>query len=243
MSSLPVLVAARTLLATLWASRTSKLLLGAAVLLLAVVAVGSRLSWIDPGAAYNIRTTLLVPGLPVLAVSMAELPLRDGLTQRTLLYPLLGPVSRGMLCLVRTLVAALVLCVGLGAVVLLLRLFSFSPTEGLARELGAVALGSACYVGLFGLLHVLTKHGLVAGLGVVVSDTLLAKLPFGMRGFAPGAHLANLADIYVVDTQGLPLPVTPIALGTSVTVLCVVALCASALTTWRFTRMDLEEMC
>lgn len=243
MSRPAVLVAAHTLLATLWAARVSKLLLVAAGLLLAVVAVGWRAHWIDPGMAYNIRTTLLVPGLPILAVSMAELPLRDGLTQRTLLYTLLGPVPRSLLCLVRTAVAALVLGVGLGALVLLLRLFSFAPTEGLGRELAAVALGSACYVGLFGLLHLLSKHGLVAGLGVVLCDYLLAKVPFGMRGFAPAAHLANLADIWVVDTQGLPLKVSPIALPTSVVVLGAVALLGAALATWRFTRMDLEELC
>ena len=243
MSTPAVFVAARTLLATLWASRASKLLLGAGVVLLGVVAVGSRASWIDPGTAYSIRTTLLVPGLPVVAVAVAELPLRDGLTQRTLLYPLLGPVPRSLLCLVRSLVAALVLCLGMSALVLLLRPFSSAPTEGLGRELGAIALGSASYVGLFGLLHLLSKHGLVAGLGLALGDYLLGKVPFSMRGFAPAAHLANLADISIVDTHGLPLPVSPIELGTSIGVLCVVGLVGVALTAWRFTRMDLQELC
>lgn len=243
MAGSSLLVAARTLLATLWASRMSKLLLGAAVLLLGIVAVGSRARWLGPGTAYDIRTTLIVPGLPVLAVSLAELPLREGLTQRTLLYPLLGPVSRSVLCLARTLVAALVLCVGLGSLTLLLRLFALEPTRGLAGELTAVALGSVSYVALFGLLHVLSKHGLVAGLAVVLCDYLLAKVPFGIRSFAPAAHLANLADVWVVDTHGLPLAVSPIALPTSITVLCLIALLCALLTTWRFSRMDLQELC
>jgi hypothetical protein len=243
MPSPAALVAARTLLATLWASRATKLLLGAAVLLLGVVAVGARFDWIDAGTAYSIRTTLIVPGLSVVAVSVAELPLREGLTQRTLLYPLLGPVPRSALCLVRTAVAALVLCVGMSALVLLLRAFSLAPSEGLARELGAVALGSACYVALFGLVHVLSKHGLVAGLGLALSDYLLAKVPFGMRSLAPAAHLGNLGDLSLVDTHGLPLAVDPIGLGTSIGVLCVTALLAATLTAWRFTRMDLQELC
>jgi hypothetical protein len=243
MSSSAVFVAARTLLATLWASRASKLLLGSGVVLLAVVAVGSRANWIDPGTAYGIRTTLVVPGLPVVAVAVAELPLRDGLSQRTLLYPLLGPVSRSVLCLVRTAVAALVLCLGMSALVLLLRPFSYTPTEGLGRELAAVALGSVCYVGLFGLLHLLSKHGLVAGLGVAFADYMLGKVPFAMRGFAPAAHLANLADISLVDTYGLPLSQSPIALGTSIGVLCLVGLVGAALTAWRFARIDLAELC
>jgi hypothetical protein len=243
MSSSVLFIAARTLLATLWASRATKLLLGAGVLLLAAVAVGSRAQWIDPGTAYGIRTSLLVPGLPLVAVSVGELPLRDGLTQRTLLYPLLGPVPRSLLCLVRTVMAALLLCLGMSALVLLLRPFSYAPTEGLGRELGAVALGSLCYLGLFGLLHVLTKHGLVTGLGFALGDYLLGKVPFSMRGFAPAAHLANLADISIVDTHGLPLSVSPIALADSVLVLALVALVAGALTVWRFTRMDLPELC
>jgi hypothetical protein len=243
MATPAVIVAARTLLATLGASRATKLLLVAGLVLGATVAVGSRLHWIDPGTAYSIRTALLVPGLPISAVLVAELPLRDGLTQRTLLYPLLGPVPRSVLCVVRTTLAALVLCAGMGALVVLLRAFSYTPVEGLGRELGAVALGSACYVGLFGLLHVWSKHGLVAGLALGVGDYLLGKVPFGMRSLAPASHLANLCDISLVDTHGLPLSVDPISLVTSVTVLGATAVLSLALTALRFTRMNLEELC
>jgi hypothetical protein len=169
--------------------------------------------------------------------------LRDGLTQRTLLYPLLGPVPRSVLCVVRTALAALVLCVGMGVLVVLLRAFSYTPFEGIGRELGAVALGSACYAGLFGLLHVWSKHGLVAGLALALGDYLLAKVPFGMRAFAPAAHLGNLGDVSLVDTHGLPLTVDAISLLTSVGVLGVTAVIAVALTALRFARMNLEELC
>jgi len=238
------LIAARTLLATLWASRATKVLLVFSMAMLAVVGLGTRVHWIHPSAVGSLRTTLLVPGLAIAAVLVAELPIRDGLAHRTLLYPLLGPVSRPVLALVRTLVTALLLAGGMGLLVVLLGIIAGVPDAGLGRELAAIVLGSLCYVGVFGLLHAVTRYGLVSGLGLaLLADYPLCKVPFSIRNLAPATHVGKLAGLDLVDLHGLPLPVPETSLGLSLGVLVVVATLGVALTAMRFSRMNLEELC
>jgi hypothetical protein len=237
-------VAARTLLATMWASRAGRVLLAVVGLTAAATSAAAAGRWLGASTLADLRALLIVPGLPAAAVLLAELPLRDGLTSRTLLYPLLGPVPRFTLALVRTLIAVVVLALPLGLLVLLLRLLGGVPAAGLGGELAAVGLGSACYVGYCGLLHLESRHGLVAGLALVLAvDYPLALAPFSLRALAPATHVANLSGRSLVDTQGLPLSVSEISVGWSAGVLAVVAAGAILLTAWRFSRRNLEDLC
>jgi hypothetical protein len=244
MSRPAIVVAASTMLATLWASRASKLLLGATVIVGLGAALATTVGWVSPLTLAALRWGLMVPGLALVAVLVSELALRDGLTTRTILYTLLGPVPRFTLALVRTSMAALVLAVPMAGLMLLLRWLGDMPLAGVGRELAAVTLGAACYVGLCGLLHLWTRHGLVAGLAfVLVADYPLARLPFAIRSLAPAAHVSTIGDASIVDTHGLPLSTAAISPMVSVIVLALLAVLSTLVTAWRFSRMDLEELC
>jgi hypothetical protein len=232
------------MLATLWASRATKLLLGATVAIGLGAALATRVGWVSPLTLAALRWGLMVPGLSVVAVLVSELALRDGLSTRTILYTLLGPVPRFTLALTRTVITALVLTIPMAGLTLLLRWLGDMPFDGAGRELAAVALGSACYVGLGGLLHLGTRHGLVAGLALVLAaDFPLARLPFAIRALAPAAHVSTIGDASIVDTHGLPLTAAAISPMVSVLVLALLAVTSALVTAWRFSRMDLEELC
>jgi len=65
-------------------------------------------------ALIGLRHFLVMAGLPVAAVLLSEIPVRDGITHRTLLYPLLGPVPRVTLSIVRLLATGTILAIGFG---------------------------------------------------------------------------------------------------------------------------------
>lgn len=237
-------IAFRTHVAALTAARTQTLLLFGAGAALVVVAVAYFVGLIDDQELAAVRMGVLAPGVPLAAILVAELPLREGIAYRTLLYPLLGPVPRSTLAVVRTLVTMGLLAVGALVPVLVLGLIGGVAAGTLVRELGAAVLAAAAYAGLFGLLHLVTKRGLVAGLvlfGIV--DQPLARLPFALRNLSPLAHVRIVAGHPLEYGFGLDLPEVASSAPVSALVLFVLAALATALTAVRFARRDIGELC
>jgi hypothetical protein len=193
----------------------------------------------------GLREWVIVPGVPLLAILFSEIPIRDGIRQRTLLYPLLGPVSRNMLALVRTGATAVMLAAGASLAVILVRLLHGSGLSPLPGELLAIWLAAAVYIPLFGVFHLITRRGLIAGLGFyAMLDAPMARLPFELRNVSPSFHVRVLAD-QVIEIEGLPIPIQApeTSMLVSVIVLLIIAAVFLGLGGFLFGRKDLGEIC
>lgn len=190
------------------------------------------------------RHTLIMLGVPLAAAVLGEVPLRDGIRHRTLLYPLLGPVPRATLALVRTLVTTAILAAGLTFLLLLVGILLGDARHVLPREAAAVALGSAAYVGMFGLLHLVHRHGLIGGLAALfLLDLPLGRVPFAIRNLSPSYHVGAIArqqTEMALPIQLAPPDASPIL---SAVVLLVLAAVSLALTALVFRRKNLGEIC
>ena len=193
----------------------------------------------------NLMTVTVVPGVPLAAILLGEMPLRDGIRQRTLLYPLLGPTSRTMLAVVRTLATAIVLALGATALVLLLGILDGEPAKNLFRAIGAVFLGSLAYTAFFGVIHLITRRGLIAGLVIYgLFDALIAQVPLAMRRIAPSLHLRVIA--HDVETYRLPVSIGGTyepSVTASVLVLIGLTLVCLLLIALLFKRRNLGDLC
>ena len=196
------------------------------------------------GALLATRRGLVTVGLPVAAAVLSEVSLRDGIQHRTLLYPLLGPVPRVTLALVRTLVTAVVLAVAMVVLLLLVGVLLGDLQGFLSREAAAVALGAAAYVGLFGFLHLVLRRGLIGGLALLfLIDLPLGKVPFAIRNLSPSYHVGVIArqgDEFVLPIQ-LALPDSSPVFSSVVLVL--IAAVTVAATAFVFRRKNLGEIC
>jgi hypothetical protein len=172
------------------------------------------------------------------------MPLRDGIRQRTLLYQLLGPAPRPVLAVVRTLMTSTLLAAGACALMLATRILGGAGLADYPRETLAMVLGSFAYTGLFGLIHMIGRRGLIAGLAFYfIFDQPLGQLPFTLRRFSPSYHVSVLAD-RVIDMH-LPVPVTapePSFLVSAI-VLVVIAVVTTGAAAVLFTRKSLGELC
>jgi len=239
-----VSVALRTQMATLYATRALRLLVvlagGALVLLLGLRFVGL----LSADALEQVRHALLTVAVPLGGVLVAELPVREGLRSRTLLYPLMGPVGRSALLFARTLVAFGLLVLALGALLVLFGAASAATPWALGRELLALVLGAAAYVSVFGLVHLFTARGLVGGiLFFVIVDSPVGRLPLTLRFLVPSAHVHAVAGLAPPSDLALALAVSEPNAFVSAAVLCVIAFVGFGLTAFRFSRMSLEELC
>lgn len=190
------------------------------------------------------RHFLIMLGLPVAGAVMSELPLRDGITHRTLLYPLLGPVPRSTFALVRTVVTAAVLAAGLVLLLLLVRLLLRDGLGFLPREALAVTLGALAYTGVFGALHVVNRRGLITGLvALFFFDIPLGTVPFAIRNLSLSYHVGVIAGQR--DDMALPIQLASpdASVAFSAAVLIAVAALSIAATAWLFRRMDLGDVC
>jgi hypothetical protein len=195
-------------------------------------------------ALYGMRFFVVMVALPVGAVLLSEIPIRDGITHKTLLYPLLGTVPRTTLALVRTAVTAVVLAAGASFLLLLIRVLLREDFGFLPREILAVTLGAFAYVALFGLMHLINRRGLIAGLVVVFFfDLPLGKLPFSLRNVSPSYHVGVIAE----QDVSMQLPIAMGVPGSSVTlsafILLGIAVAFGAATAWVFKRKGLGDLC
>jgi MFS family permease len=217
------------------------------VFLAAVIALfvgGFLASGFVTDALFGLRHFLVMVGLPVGAVLLSEIPLRDGITHKTLLYPLLGPVPRVTLALVRVTTTAAVLAVGVGALLLLIRVLLHDGFGFFPRELLAVILGSFAYVGAFGLIHLYNRRGLITGLVILfLLDIPLGKLPFTLRNLSPSYHVGVISS----QEESIHLPISFGAPETSVLwsslVLLAIAAVFTTLVAIGFKRKNLGELC
>lgn len=200
--------------------------------------------FISESTLSGLHSFALVPGLPLAAILLSEMPLRDGIRQRTLLYPLLGPVSRGQLAAVRTLATAGLLALTVGFLVLVTGLFRPGGIGMVGRELAAVALAAPAYIGLFGVVHMLTRRGLIAGLVIYgLFDEPLGRLPFAIRNLSPSYHYRVLLDRLVEIDLPITLGAPDDSVAVSVGVLLVMGIALTAAGAYLFSRRNLGELC
>jgi hypothetical protein len=215
-----------------------------ALLLVALYLSGLIASDIITDALYGMRHFLVMVAVPVGAVILSEIPIRDGITHRTLLYPLLGPVPRLTLALVRFATTAVLLAIGTGLLLLLVCVLLREGFDMLPRELLAVTLGSFAYVALFGLVHLFNRRGLIVGLAVFfLFDAPLGRLPFSLRNISPSYHTGNLGG----QEESMQLPIRfgmpDTSLLVSVFVLVAIAAVCGTLIAIGFRRKNLGELC
>jgi hypothetical protein len=216
----------------------------ACLALAALVATGTVSERIMHVALTGLRHGLIVAGVPIGAVLLSEMSLRDGMTNRTLLYPLLGPTPKVVLAVVRTLVSATLLAIGAIVLLLLIRVFMRDGFSFLGREIMAVVLAAYAYVGLFGLIHLYNRRGLISGLAFfLILDKPLSAVPFKLRYVAPSYHVGVVGN--QLEAMKLPIPIEAPASSVFWSSVFLVVLFAATLviTAWAFRRKDLGELC
>lgn len=242
-------IALRTYLVPLTATRAFRLglvlfvgVIGVTGFLLALGLVATRLA---SSLLASLGDFLVIPGLPIAAILVSELPLRDGIRQRTLLYPLLGPVSRVTLSVVRTLATAILLWIGAAFLLVLVHLGAGTLRSGLAPDVLATAVGSLAYTGFFGFVHLASRRGLITGLVLfVLVDEPLGRVPFSIRNLSPSYHMRLITD----RLSEIPLPVPidfpePTSVVPSAAALAIVGIVFTAATALMFNRKNLGELC
>lgn len=244
----PVSIAFWTFVIPMAATRAMKIGLAFfaffAVTIVLLYASGMASSAFMVDALTGMRHFLVMVVVPVGAILLSEIPIRDGITHRTLLYPLLGPVSRTTLALVRVTTTAAILALGTALLLVVDRLMLGDGLDMLARELLAVFLGSFAYVAMFGFIHLLNRRGLITGLAVFfLFDAPLGRLPFTLRNISPSYHTGVVGG----QQESMQLPVSFGMPDTSVTlsalILVGIALVFGAAIAVLFRQKDLDELC
>jgi hypothetical protein len=205
---------------------------------------GFLASYFFEEALRGMRHFLIMVAVPVGAILLSEIPIRDGITHKTLLYPLLGPVPRTTLAVVRIVVTGAILAVGSSLLLFLIRAllgegFGFFP-----REMASVFLGSFAYVALFGLIHLYNRRGLIAGLAFLfIFDKPVGLLPFNLRNISPSYHVGVISN----QQEGMVLPIRiggpPTSETVSILVLLGILVVFSAAIAWGFKKKNLGDLC
>lgn len=195
-------------------------------------------------ALHGMRHFLIMLALPATAILLSEMPIRDGITHRTLLYPLLGPVPRVTLAVVRVLVTGAVLAVASGALLVLIRVLLRDGFDFVGRELLAVGLGSFAYVSLFGLVHLYVRRGLITGVAILFFfDLPLGRVPFSLRNISLSYHMGVIS----AQQETMQLPIVFATPESSVTMSALVLLAAAAVlcaaVALGFNRKSLGDLC
>jgi hypothetical protein len=238
-----IAIASAGFLAPVTAARAFRRMLLAGIGFVALVVVLSALDFLSPGELRSLRKFAIVPGIPVGAAILAEMALRDAMTQRTLLYTLLGPVSRARLAATRTVWTAMLLALGIAALLVVLQML-LASMDGLIQRLLAAVFGSLAYVGIFGWIHLLTRRGTIASLALYATfDHAIGMLPFSIRMIAPSYHLRVLGEAqsaFPIPFLGEPAKSTP---WLASLVLLAIAALATFLSARLFARKNLPELC
>ncbi|MGD8413781.1 MAG: hypothetical protein PVF33_06090 [Candidatus Latescibacterota bacterium] len=244
----PISTAFWTFVIPMVATRAMRIGLVLFVAILAVVVLlfvsGLLATGFVTGALYGMRHFVIMVALPAAAILLSEIPIRDGITHRTLLYPLLGPVPRITLAVVRVLVTGAVLAVAAGALLLIIRLLLGDGLGFLPRELLAVTLGAFVYVSLFGLIHLYSRRGLIAGVAVFFFfDLPLGRLPFSLRNISLSYHVGVIAQ--QEESMQLPImfgvPESSVVVSVLILLGAAVAFCSAV--ALGFNRKSLGDIC
>lgn len=156
----------------------------------------------------RLRRGAVIPGVPLAALLLAEIPLRDGIRHRTLLYPLLGPVPRTVIAVVRSVATAVLVAMAMTALWILVRLVQGDVDEPSLGQLIAIWAGSGAFVGLFGFIHLVSRRGLLVGLAYYgLFDDPVGRLPFALSNVSLSYHLRVLS--HQVQEIDLPIDLSP----------------------------------
>jgi len=190
------------------------------------------------------RLFILAPGIAIGAILLGELPLREGIRHRTLLYPLLGPVPRMTLAAVRILATGALLALGASAVTTILFLVGGGGGDSLVRQILAVTLGSFAFMAIFSFIHTLVKRGLMGGLMFLfLLDVPLAMLPFGLRKLSVTFQLRAIAGKQVDMELPVQIAAPEGSLWMGVLVLSVITVVFTYLAARIFKSQRLGELC
>lgn len=226
------------------ASRSLKIVVVSSVGILGLVLLVFFMGWIEKEDIDNLRALAVVPGIPLAAAILSEMTLRDGITHRTLLYPLLGPVPRPVLAIVRTLATGSLLAIFSAVALLFLHVLSGRGWNELGQEAAAALLGSLAYVSIFGLIHLISKRGFIICIALYgIFDHAIGMLPFAMSSIAPSHHLRFLGA--AEETFGIPVVIDmpdPTLPGSILFLTATIAIAISA-TAFIFSRKSLAELC
>jgi ABC-type transport system involved in multi-copper enzyme maturation permease subunit len=192
----------------------------------------------------TVQEFFIYPGLPLGAALLSEMALRDGITNRTLLYPLLGPASRRTLALSRTLVSAALLFTGLLVLYLAVGILAGTAGPHLGDRILALLLGALAYTCLSGLIHLVSARGLVACLVLYGTlDYSIGRLPFAVAQIAPAHHVRVLADLEEVFSIPVGRGAFEPSAVSSAILLVLFGLVSLAVTAVLFQRKSLAELC
>ncbi|MBU2692244.1 MAG: hypothetical protein KJ970_15080 [Candidatus Eisenbacteria bacterium] len=237
-------IALQSCLAPMASARAIKITLAISLLFLATVITGRVLGFVSISNLAHLRALVLIPGLPIAAIILSEMALRDGISQKTLLYPLLGPVSRPALAVVRTLVTALILITGATLLILILHFLRHAGWGSFPREFYSILLGALAYTGLFSVIHLFTKRGMIISLAVYfIFDHFIGQIPFSIRSIVPSYHLRLLTNLE--ETFQIPISMhleSGTVLESSV-YLIIMAAIGFGLTASIFSKKNLGELC
>ncbi|HEX7878888.1 MAG TPA: hypothetical protein VF720_05730 [Candidatus Eisenbacteria bacterium] len=240
-------IALRTYLLPLpWTRAFRFSVLGVAVVYLVAMLIrmiGRQHSGEEGELSFEMARALLMPGVPVFALLVSELPLREGLRHRTLLYPLLGPASRDAIALARAGATAVLFGLVFAVVVAGVAFIGGVPADRLGSPLLATFLGGMAYVSIFGFLQLLVPRGLAAGmLWYFLLDEPIAKIPFELCRLSVAYHVRVLGHDH--EFFGIPVSNFPAEQPTvSVLFLLGVTIVALLATVALFRRRNLEELC
>jgi len=216
-------------------------------LLFLAVTLASVVAYLTDGLTQtqisDIGQSALFPGTPLLALTLSGLAVTEAHSAKTLLYLVMSPVPRSTLLTVRTLCAAALTGLTLGLIVVIATVCTEKWGLQTVRQMGAIALGALFYMSLFGLIQLLFRRGLFAGvLFYFLLDVPLARLPADLSMLSPSWHLRVLAG---------PSFTTEVARAGSFTstpeisaaVLLMGTLICGAFSVFIFSRKDLGDLC
>jgi len=159
----------------------------------------------------------------------------------TILYLLAKPISRWTVVLAKVFAAAaLTVVMTVGSVLLagVVELLPAGADGASATEayVGAMVVGSLCYVALFVALSLFTRRALVVGIGyTLVWEGALSSLLPGIANLSVRQYALGAADAFFQFSSG-PARLSPTTAFTLAAILIVAAL---ALATWRLMRFEL----
>lgn len=198
---------------------------------------------IDGELSFEMGKALLMPGVPIFALLVSELPLREGIRHRTILYPLLGPASRDSLAWVRSSATALLFGLGFGLVVVGVEWIGGRSLSLLGAPFLAALLGGVTFTAVFGFIQLLLTRGLAAGLlWYFLFDESLAKVPFELCRLSVSYHvrvLAGMQEFFELPVASVPAEHRLV----SALVLVVITVVSIVATMFVFRRRDLTELC
>lgn len=220
-------------------------LLGVAIvyLLALLIRMMGHAPSIDGELSFEMGKALLMPGVPIFALLVSELPLREGIRHRTILYPLLGPASRDSLALVRSVATAVLFGLTFGVMVVGVEWIGGRSVSDLGAPFLAATLGGVAFTAVFGFIQLLLTRGLAAGLlWYLLFDESISKIPFELCRLSVSYHVRVLAGMQ----EFFELPVADVPAEhrlASVLVLVVITVLALLATMILFRKRDLAELC